>query len=145
MTRSNKVLIVAPAGLVGGKEVISLTLARGLRDAGWDPEFVTSRWNNGEFVRQLEAEKFTYHLLWLGFISASLQKDSLLMTCDQIRRWPELAFGYRSLVKRLSPAAVIHSNWHHAALLLPFLNPKRDIFWAHDSISVRQGAVFRAI
>src|SRR5439155_683389 len=143
MTLSRKILIVAPAGLVGGKEVISLTLARGLRDEGWEPEFITSRWNNGEFVRQLEREEFAYHLLWLGFIAASLRPRVLRMTLDQLVHWPSLARRYTQVVAEAAPAAVIHTNWHHAVLLLPFLNPDRDIYWAHDSMtySMRRGAM----
>jgi hypothetical protein len=53
-----KVVIVCPAGIVAGKEIISLALARGLRAQGWDPEFVTSSWNDGEFIRRLESEYF---------------------------------------------------------------------------------------
>ena len=37
------VLMVCGAGLVSGKEIVCLLLARGLRDAGWNPEFMTSR------------------------------------------------------------------------------------------------------
>jgi glycosyltransferase involved in cell wall biosynthesis len=35
-------------------------------------------------------------------------------------------------VAATSPRVIIHTNWHHALLLLPFLTPHRDIFWVHD-------------
>src|SRR5450755_3052266 len=121
MTCVPTVLIVCGAGIVSGKEIVSLHLARGLRDAGWTSRFLTSEWGDGEFVRRLEHDGFRYQCLRLGFISASLCVEPMLMTLDQLRYWPSLAFGYVRAVKKCGPRAVIHTNWHHALLLLPFL------------------------
>jgi glycosyltransferase involved in cell wall biosynthesis len=126
--------IVCGAGIVSGKEIVSLLLGRGLRDAGWNPEFITSRWGNGQFILRLEQNGFKYHRLRLGFISASLRFDLLLMTLDQMRYWPGLAYGYARLIAARKPRAIIHTNWHHALLLLPFLRPHRDIFWMHELV-----------
>jgi glycosyltransferase involved in cell wall biosynthesis len=131
-TATGTVCIVCGAGMVSGKEVVSLSLARGLRSAGWNPQFITSRWNDGDFVRRLEGDGFSFGLLRLGFISASLQPAPLLMTLDQMRYWPALAYGYTRLVAATAPRAVIHTNWHHLLLLMPFLDARRDIFWLHD-------------
>src|SRR5262249_26113791 len=130
------VCIVCGAGMVSGKEVISLALARGLRNAGWNPHFITSRWNGGDFVRRLQGDGFSFELLRLGFISASLQPAPLMMTLDQMRYWPALACGYTRLVAASAPRAVIHTNWHHMLLLLPFLDARRDILWLHDLLPV---------
>ena len=130
------VCIVCGAGMVSGKEVVSLSLARGLRDAGWNPQFITSRWNDGDFVRRLERDGFPFELLRLGFISASLHAKPLLMTLDQMRYWPALAYGYTRLVAAAAPRAVIHTNWHHMLLLLPFLDRRRDILWLHDFLPI---------
>jgi glycosyltransferase involved in cell wall biosynthesis len=73
-----------------------------------------------------------YERLWLGFISASPRWEPIIMTLDQLRRWPALAIGYRRAIAATAPKAVIHTNWHHALLLLPFLDPRRDIYWAHE-------------
>src|ERR1700675_2884618 len=139
--------IVCPAGIVSGKEIVSLHLARGLRDAGWHPEFVTSSWGDGEFVRRLERDGFKYQRLRLGFIPATLRLDPLLMTLDQLRFWPALAYRYTRLIKAKAPRAVIHTNWHHALLLLPFLEPHRDIFWVHECLpnTSQYSYVLRAI
>jgi glycosyltransferase involved in cell wall biosynthesis len=141
------VQIVCGAGIVSGKEIVSLLLAHGLRDAGWTPAFITSSWGDGEFVRRLEQDGFNYQLLRLGFISASLRCEPLLMTLDQLRYWPGLAYKYGRLVAALFPRAIIHTNWHHALLLRPFLKPQRDIFWVHECFpqSLRYGVMLRAI
>ena len=136
MSGAATVCIVCGAGMVSGKEVISLSLARGLRKAGWNPQFITSRWNDGDFVRRLQGDNFSFELLRLGFISASLQAAPLMMTLDQMRYWPALAYGYTRLVAASAPRAVIHTNWHHMLLLLPFLDARRDILWLHDLLPV---------
>jgi glycosyltransferase involved in cell wall biosynthesis len=132
MTCVPTVLIVCGAGIVSGKEIVSLHLARGLRDVGWNSWFLTSEWGDGEFARRLEYDGFRYQRLRLGFISASVNVEPMLMTLDQLRYWPSLAYGYVRAVKKFGPRAVIHTNWHHALLLLPFLKARRDIFWAHE-------------
>ena len=129
---SQNVQIVCGAGIVSGKEIISLLLARGLRDAGWNPEFVTSCWSDGTFVHRLEQGGFNYQRLRLGFISASLRMRPLMMTLDQLRFWPALAYRYSRHIAATAPQAVIHTNWHHALLLLPLLRQHRDIFWVHE-------------
>jgi glycosyltransferase involved in cell wall biosynthesis len=69
------------------------------------------------------------------------------MTLDQLRFWPALAYRYTRLINATAPQAVIHTNWHHALLLLPFLKPHRDIFWAHECFpnTSRYSHVLRAI
>ena len=126
------VYVVCGAGIVSGKEIVSLHLAHGLRATGWSVEFLTSRWGDGAFVSRLEQEGFAYQRLRLGFVSASLRLDPMLMTLDQIRYWPALAYRYARVIAARTPRAVIHTNWHHALLLLPFLEPRRDIYWAHE-------------
>jgi glycosyltransferase involved in cell wall biosynthesis len=126
--------IVCGAGIVSGKEIISLHLARGLRASGWEVELMISSWSDGEFMRRLKHDGFRYQCLRLGFISASLGLAPILMTLDQIRYWPVLAYRYVRLVMTRVPVAVIHTNWHHALLLLPFLRPHRDVFWVHELV-----------
>ena len=127
-----KVIIVCGAGSVSGKEIVSLLLASGLRDAGVNVEFVTSQWSDGEFVRRLELNGFKYRQLRLGFISVSLQVKPLMMTLDQFRFLPILIYRYTRFIRAAAPQTVIHTNWHHALLLLPFLDRHRDIFWVHE-------------
>jgi hypothetical protein len=62
-----------------GKKIVRLHLARGLRDAGWIPKFVTSKRWDGEFIR-LEHDGYTYQRLQVGFISTSLHVEPMLTT-----------------------------------------------------------------
>lgn len=142
--RPRKILLVCPAGLVAGKEIVSLALARGLREKGFDPEIVTSSWGSEEFSNRLAEEGFKYHRLRLGFISMSLRWNLLEMTLTQLLYWPVLLYQYCRLVYRLAPDVIIHTNWHHALLLLPLLNTGRDIYWSHELAS-RSRSVSRVL
>jgi glycosyltransferase involved in cell wall biosynthesis len=127
-------LIVCGAGIYSGKEVMSLELALGLANRGSTVSFVTSCWNNGDFVNRLKPSGLLAYSLPIGFISATLTRKCLLMTAEQMWRWPELAWRYSRLLLRYRPTRVVHTNWHHLLLLLPFLRPQRDLFWLHEFI-----------
>jgi glycosyltransferase involved in cell wall biosynthesis len=127
-----KIFIVCGGAYVSGKEIMSLHLGHGLREAGWVPEFITSRWTNGDFPRRLERAGFRHHPLRVGFISATLGLKPMLYTLDQLRYWPVLLFRYARLVSASAPRAVVHTNWHHALMLLPLLRRDRDVYWLHE-------------
>jgi glycosyltransferase involved in cell wall biosynthesis len=127
-------LIICGAGIVSGKEIMALELGEGLTQRGRSVHFITSFWNNGDFPNRLKQLQIPTHILPIGFISATLTKRCLEMTLEQVRRWPRLLWGYSSLVRRLRPQRVVHTNWHHLLLLLPLLRPERDLFWLHEVV-----------
>lgn len=127
-------LIICGAGIVSGKEIMALELGEGLTQRGRSVHFITSFWNNGDFPNRLKQLQIPTHILPIGFISATLTKRNLEMTLEQVRRWPSLLWDYSDLVRRLRPQKVVHTNWHHLLLLLPFLRPERDLFWLHDVV-----------
>jgi glycosyltransferase involved in cell wall biosynthesis len=142
------VLLVGGGNIIAGKEIMLLALARGLREAGCKVEIITSTWGaEREFVTRLKSEGFSYRLLRLGFISMSLRLMPILWTLDQLRYWPSLVIEYRKAIAAAAPQAVIHTNWQHALLLLPFLDPARDIYWNHEIVpdNWRYRRVFHAI
>ena len=127
-----KVAIVCGAGIVSGKEIMALELAKGLRDKGCEVEIITSCWGNGDFRRRLEDENFPAHVMRLGFISATLNFECMRMTAHQMLFWPKLLMDYYHFLKTVRPGKVVHTNWHHLILLCPFLRPGRDIYWSHE-------------
>src|SRR5262249_17163671 len=147
MPSKPKVWIVCAAGYVSGKEITSLNLAEGLRERNYDVNFVTSRWNNGDFQARLSTNTFPNKILPLGFISKSLDPYSVKCTLHQLVFWPALALHFNSLVKRSRNQVIVHTNWHHALLLLPFLDQGRDILWLHETVpkAGRYAKVFSAI
>ena len=121
------ILIVCGAGYVSGKEAMALELGQGLARKGEAVSFITSYWNNGDFVKRLERAGLPNQILPIGFISATLTTECLRMTAEQIWRLPGLLRGYSSVLRLLNPRRVVHTNWHHALLLLSFLRPDRDL------------------
>jgi glycosyltransferase involved in cell wall biosynthesis len=144
---TGKVFIFCGGPTIYGKEIVGLLLARGLRDTGWCPEFITSRWNNPDVTRWLKNTEFKVTFLWLGFISLTFRREPLRCTCGQLARWPQLLIGFVRIANKNGIRAIVHTNWHHCLLLLPLLNPRRDIYWLHEipRPSRRYGFVFRAI
>jgi glycosyltransferase involved in cell wall biosynthesis len=129
-----EILIVCGAGIVSGKEIMALELGQGLAQRGKAISYIVSFWTNGDFKDRLQRCGLPACILPIGFISATLTKRSLEMTFEQMRRWPALLWGYARLVRRLRPHKIVHTNWHHLLLLLPFLRPERDLFWVHDLV-----------
>lgn len=124
--------VVCGAGYVSGKEIMTFELARGLQARGCAVKVITSTWNDGDFCQRLEVANLSYESLPLGFISATLRREPLLMTGEQVMRWPALARDYRRALRQQAPHRVVHTNWHHLILLLPFLSASRDVFWVHE-------------
>ena len=129
-----RIAIVCGAGIVSGKEIMALELAKGLRAKGCAVDLVTSFWGNGEFKRRAETAGFPTHIMRLGFISATLSFESMRMTAHQMVFWPSLLMSYRRFLRNAKPDKIVHTNWHHALLLWPFLEKARDIYWSHEII-----------
>jgi len=129
-----RVAIVCGAGIVSGKEIMALELAKGLRDKGCEVEVVTSYWGNGEFGRRSRTAGFPTLIMRLGFISATMTFTNLRMTGHQMIFWPGLLASYHRFLKSVRPTKIIHTNWQHALLLSPFLKRERDIYWVHEVV-----------
>jgi glycosyltransferase involved in cell wall biosynthesis len=128
------ILIVCGAGYVSGKEVMALELGQGLARKGQTVSFITSSWNDSDFLNRLKLAGLPTQILHIGFISATLTAECLRMTAEQIWHLPGLLWGYARVLRILTPRKVVHTNWHHLLLLVPFLRPDRDLYWLHDFV-----------
>lgn len=126
------ILIVCGAGYVSGKEVVALELGQGLARIGERVLFVTSSWNDGDFLGRLKRAGLPAELMPIGFISATLTRECVRMNFEQICHWPGLVWRYSRALRNLRPTKIVHTNWHHLFLLLPYLQADRDIFWLHE-------------
>ena len=113
---------------------MALELGQGLARNGETVSFITSFWNNGDFLNRLKLAGIPTKILPLGFISATLTVECLRMTGEQIWHLPGLLWGYTRVLRLLNPRKVVHTNWHHVLLLLPFLRPDRDLYWLHEFV-----------
>jgi glycosyltransferase involved in cell wall biosynthesis len=117
---------------------MALELGSGLRAAGHDVTFVVSSWHNDDFQNRLSASSYEARQMPIGFISATANFDSLRMTAEQLLYVPSLWAAYNRFIREISPNHIVHTNWHHLLLLLPFLKPKRDLFWVHEIIPIKR-------
>ena len=113
---------------------MALELGHLLARSGKAVSFITSFWNNGDFLNRLKLVGLPTQVLHIGFISATPTVECLRMTAEQVWYWPALLWRYSRVLRRLKPRKVVHTNWHHLLLLLPFLRPDRDLYWLHEFI-----------
>jgi glycosyltransferase involved in cell wall biosynthesis len=113
---------------------MALELGQGLARNGETVSFITSFWNNGDFSSRLKLAGLPTQVLHIGFISATLTAECLRMTAEQIWYLPALLWGYARVLRILNPRKVVHTNWHHLLLLLPFVQPDRDLYWLHEFV-----------
>ena len=142
-----RIAVVCGAGTLSGKEVVSLELAEELRRSGDHVTFVTSTWGTPAFRQQLETRGIAFRICRLGFISKSLTWDALRMTLHQLLFVPALYLQYTRFLLSERPQRVVHTNWHHALLLLPFLRQERDFYWLHEVLpaTTTYKSVFRLL
>jgi glycosyltransferase involved in cell wall biosynthesis len=126
--------IICGAGYISGKEIVTLELALGLQESGFDIDVATTRWGNGEFAQRLHNCSIRSRPMWLGYISATPKLSELRMTADQVVHLPALYWSYRDFIRNVEPTKIIHTNWHHLLLLMPFLRCDRDLFWVHEIV-----------
>jgi glycosyltransferase involved in cell wall biosynthesis len=127
-----KILFVCGAGYVYGKEIITLSLMRALRERGHDVRCIISSWAHDDYDRRLEAAAIPFISLPLGFISKTLTLSAQRMTIDTLSKSPKLWLGYRRYLKEFEPDAVVHSTLHHIFHLWPVLDARNTFFHVHD-------------
>ncbi len=127
-----KILFVCGAGVVYGKEIITLSLMEGLRLRGHEVRCVISSWTRDDFDRRLEAKSIPFTRLPLGFLSKTLTGAAMRMTFETLSQSPRLWRGYRGLLKEFQPDVTVHSTMHHLVQLYPVLDPRNTLFHVHD-------------
>lgn len=54
------------------------------------------------------------------------------MTMVQLFYMPALWIKYLIMLRRVKPDVIIHTNFHHVFLLLPFLGKHKSWYWSHE-------------
>lgn len=129
-----RIILVCGAGHVSGKELMTLTLAKGLKERGHECYCITSDWGKPDFRRRLTEIRIPYSQVRIGFISKTLSWRAIWMTLDQLFHVPALYIKYRKIIKSVKPDIVIHTNFHHVFMLYPILADRGQIYWSHEII-----------
>ena len=127
-----KILFLADGPHVSGKEIVTLSQANGLKALGHHVVVAASKWNDGDFLKRLNAAQLPTWILPAGFITKTWRADAIALTMKQILHLPELYFGYLSRLARLRPDYVFHTNFHHVCLLMPWIKGDRDWMIVHE-------------
>jgi glycosyltransferase involved in cell wall biosynthesis len=127
------IVIVCAAGMVSGKEIITLQLLRTLKDRGHHCYVITSDWGSPDFKERLNSIGVGFSNIRLGFVSKTLSWPAIRMTLDQARYIPGMLRDYRRIIKKQDPDLIIHTNFHHLFVLYPVVDKKRlNIYWSHE-------------
>ena len=120
------------AGIVSGKEIMSLLLLRQLKAQGNFVFCAVSSWGSLDYRERLLKEGIGFEILRKGFISKTLSWSAIRMTMVQLFYLPALWIKYVILVQRVKPDVVIHTNFHHVFLLWPLLDKTKSWYWSHE-------------
>lgn len=118
--RRVKVLAIVPTAFCFGLQQITLELFKFSQDR-LDVHFLVTRWNDGEFIRRLNALHFEYSLSWLGMFSRRMDVKNLRMSFHAAIRLPVLFVDFIRLMRSRKPEVVYFANHHEVILLLPIL------------------------
>src|SRR5689334_22663611 len=128
-----KVVLICGAGIVSGKEIMSLALLKGLKERGHECICVSSSWGSPLFRSRLTELGIPYRIFRIGFISKTLQWEAIRMSLHQLLYLPGLYLNYLRLMRSERPDLVIHTNFHHVFLLLPVLS-RKNVYWSHEIV-----------
>jgi glycosyltransferase involved in cell wall biosynthesis len=128
-----KIVLICGAGMVSGKEIMSLALMRELQRRGHKCSCITSSWGSALFRSRLKEIGVPYHTLRIGFISKTWEWKAMKTNLIQLAYMPGLYFSFLRLMRKEKPDLVIHTNFHHAFLLSPVIF-WRSYYWSHEII-----------
>jgi glycosyltransferase involved in cell wall biosynthesis len=133
--RRMRILVICAAGIVSGKEIMTLHLLRELKNRGHNCFCILSTWGSDDFRTRLRALGVSFYNLRIGFISKTFNWSAMRMTMVQGWHMPLLLIKYFYLKRKLRPDVIIHTNFHHAFLLYPLLQSEYAIYWSHEIIA----------
>ncbi len=129
-----RVLVICGAGIVSGKEIMSLHLLRELKEKGHTCFCIVSTWGSEDFRNRLRTMEIQFTNLRIGFISKTLNWSAIRMTLVQLFHLPMLWVRYSLFIHKIQPDIVLHTNFHHFFILYPLLNKSGNIYWSHEVI-----------
>lgn len=142
---SMRILVNCAAGIVSGKEIMSLHLLRELKNRGHEVHCIMASWGSDDFRERLQALDVPFENLRMGFISKTLTWSAIRMTLVQAIYLPYLWLKYYKCIRRIRPDVIVHTNFHHLFLLYPFLHLTNNIYWSHEVVGESKfyAALFR--
>jgi len=122
---------------VFGMETMALSVATGLQARGHHVSIIANAWNDGTFPARLRAAELPYDTIFLGRISKSFNRNSLLETGAALKH----LFGARrrcaKLLAAAAPDVVIVYNRDWIVLTESIIRQYPVVFHVHELASSR--------
>lgn len=127
-----RIAIICGGSHVGGTEVVTITVARGLRERGHDVRVLANAWTNGDFPARLADAGVPVTRVHLGKISLRLRPPFLRWTAAALVRLPGAFLAVRRWLRDFDPEVVIANNRDPVVLLGPLLRGRPLLFHMHE-------------
>lgn len=118
--RKLKVFSIIPSGFCFGLQHVTMDLFTQL-DQFVESHFLVTKWNDGEFPKMLDKNKFHYSYSSLGMFSRKLDSYNLRMSLTTLIHLPKLYYDYVKLYRKLKPDILFFANHHELIILFPVL------------------------
>jgi glycosyltransferase involved in cell wall biosynthesis len=113
-TGRKRILVFANGGSVSGAEIATLDLMRELRRRGHEIHCVANGWNDGDFIRRLEALEISYDSIKLGYLY--LKRPA--WTLDTLVHYPGALAACLRVIRRFEPE-LLHFHGYRSLVMLP--------------------------
>lgn len=124
---NKRILFFSSGSYVSGKEIVTLSIIKGLKVKGHEVRCVISGWNDGDFKNRLHELGIEYCEVKLGFVYITKP----LWTLDTIIHFPGAVYKVLKYIKKFAPDILYHDSYRSIIQLRPFLR-KENILHIHD-------------
>ena len=140
---AKRILLLCNGSIMGGAEIISLSVAKYLKERGHQVFCIVSGWSSSEFIKELEAMGVGYEKIKLGFLY--LRKP--IWTIDTLMHYPRALFKFIKIRNNFSPDVIYFYSCQEIIMLYFLLIPKQNIYHVQDYIpnSLKNRLIFRII
>lgn len=143
MVVAKRILFVCGGSIMGGTEIVNLSVVKCLKERGHKVFCIVSGWSCDEFIKELESIGVEYKKIKLGFLY--LRKP--LWTIDTLIHYPRALFQFVKIRANFSPDIIYFFSFLGIIMLYSLLIPKQNIYHVEDDFrnSLKNKIIFRII
>lgn len=128
-TTNLRFFFITASSFISGKEIVTLQVARILRQAGCRIFFMLNNWSDGRFAAQITEEGFEHAAAKLGWVYFR----KLRWTLDSLWHWPRAYSTVRRKLKDEKPDYIYVDSYRQVLLFFPLLKKYPVIYHVHDA------------
>jgi glycosyltransferase involved in cell wall biosynthesis len=127
-----RILVLCGGSYVFGKEIMTLSVLRGLKARGHTIRCVTNSWNDGDFHKRLEAADIPYKAIPVGMISKRLSPKYIKWTLDALVHLPKAWWDYRQISQTWPHDLVLSTGFGTVSMLRFMIDPSKTVHYVHE-------------